>query len=100
MNMDFRLPLGTQSPTQTSKSEYPRIPGFSSPGSGGVEVDGIQKIIFLDPLFPIGRWNVAYCKPDSRVCDGRAGIKTNEVDFGPPFDEGAIGVIILEPEEA
>ena len=60
----------------------------------------IEKVILLDPLISTGRWIMAYCKPNSCVGDGWAGFESNEVDFGPPFDEGAIGVIILKPEEA
>ena len=60
----------------------------------------IQEVVLFDPLIAIGGWRVANGKPDSRVCDGRARIQANEVDFRPPFYEGGVGVIVLEPEEA
>ena len=55
----------------------------------------IQEVILFDPLVSIGRWRVANGKPDSRVCDGRARIQANEVDFRPPFYEGALGSLSL-----
>ena len=60
----------------------------------------IQEVVLFDPLIAIGGWRVANGKPDSRVCDGRARIQANEVDFRPPFYEGGVGVVVLEPEES
>ena len=60
---------------------------------------GIEEIVFLDPLTPIGRRLMAYCKPYSCVCDGRAGFESDKVDFRPSFNDRALGVVILEPEE-
>ena len=62
-------------------------------------MDGIEEIIFFDPLITTVRGILAYCKPNSSVCNGGAGFKSNEVDFRPPFNDRALGVVILEPEK-
>ena len=63
-------------------------------------MDGIQEIVFLDPLLSVGGGRLAYRKPYSCVCDGGARIQANQVDFRPPFDKRGVGVVVLEPEEA
>ena len=62
-------------------------------------MEGVKEVVFYNPIQTIVGWFVSYGEPYSSVGNGRASLEAHHVVFGPVLNDGAIGVVVLVPEE-